>query len=95
MITQEKFNQLELKHGCGYWNVCWEHACPCAITTENKGLDELLFNSFVREAQMVSEDVFCDDFLYEEDFEDDSEDDDFYIEDYSDEDPVYTMHGGY
>ena len=53
MITQEQFKKLELEHGCGYWNLCWEHACPCAITTEDKGLQESIYNSLIKEAQEV------------------------------------------
>lgn len=55
MISQEQFDRLYLQYGCGYWNVCWEHACPCAITTEDKGLQESIYNSLVKEAQEVSE----------------------------------------
>lgn len=55
MISPERFHQLELEHGCGYWNVCWEHACPCAITTENKGLKEDIYDSFIQEANEIAE----------------------------------------
>ena len=61
MISKEKFDEVEAEHGCGYWNVCWEHACPCAITTENKGLQENIYNSLVQEAKEVSESFEDDD----------------------------------
>jgi hypothetical protein len=51
MISQEQFDNLELEHGCGYWNVCWEHACPCAITIEDKGLREYIYNGLIKEAK--------------------------------------------
>lgn len=50
MISQEKFDQLETNYGCGYWMVCWEHACPCAIITEHKGLQESIYTSLLKEA---------------------------------------------
>jgi hypothetical protein len=36
-MSQEQFNKIEMEYGCGYWNMCWEHACPCAITTSILG----------------------------------------------------------
>lgn len=32
MITKEQFEKIELAYGCGYWNVCDDHACPCHPT---------------------------------------------------------------
>lgn len=32
MITEEQFEKIELQHGCGYWNVCDDRACPCHST---------------------------------------------------------------
>ena len=55
MISQENFDRIEMEHGCGYWNMCWEHVCPCAITTENKGLTESIYNGFVEENRKISE----------------------------------------
>ncbi len=49
MISKEQFEKIESEHGCGYWKLCWEHACPCAITTENKGLREDIYNGFIKE----------------------------------------------
>jgi len=51
LISQERFNEIEVKHGCGYWNVCWEHACPCTIATENKGLRKSIYDYLVRESE--------------------------------------------
>ena len=50
MISKERFDELESEHGCGYWGVCWDHACPCAITTENKGYSEEIYNALRKEA---------------------------------------------
>lgn len=61
MINKEEFEKIEAEHGCGYWNVCWEHACSCAITTENKGLQESTYKSLVQEAKEVAESFEDDD----------------------------------
>jgi len=55
MISQEQFTKIELEHGCGYWNLCWEHACPCAITTEHKGLRQDIWDSMVEENKKIVE----------------------------------------
>ena len=65
MISQERFNEIELEHGCGYWNECWEHACPCAITTENKGLRKDIWDEFKEEQAELEEKYSDDDFEYE------------------------------
>jgi len=82
MITQEQFNKLEMEYGCGYWNICWEHACPCAITIENKGLTKEIYDSLVEEAREIVEmDEQQNDDYYEEYGEENSLEDIFY-EDY-------------
>jgi len=53
MISQKKFDETEMEHGCGYWNLCCEHSCPCAITTENKGLTEAIYNDFNEENKRI------------------------------------------
>lgn len=58
MISEEKFFEIELEHGCGYWNVCWEHACPCAVTTESKGYSKELYNSILKDSQEVGSQEF-------------------------------------
>ncbi|MGE5437505.1 MAG: hypothetical protein ACM3O3_09790 [Syntrophothermus sp.] len=57
MISKEKFDKLESEYGCGYWDICWEHACPCAITTENKGYSEKIYNSLKKESEEVINDM--------------------------------------
>ena len=87
MITQEQFKNLEYEHGCGYWNLCWEHACPCAITIENKGLQQCIWDSMVKEnkeiAEEYSEECEKDDNYYEED--DPYDDFDWEYDDYEEE----------
>jgi len=79
MITKKRFEADEQCFGCGYWSICWEHACPCAITTEHKGLDQTIFDSLAADAKEAAD-------LYERDcarFEDDLhfDDDDAYLRD--------------
>lgn len=46
-LDKERFLQIEYKteakygFGCGYWRVCDDHSCPCALT--NKGFDEDIY----------------------------------------------------
>ena len=54
MLSKEEFEKIELEHGCRYWNLCWEHTCPCAITAENKGLREDIYNGFIEENRKLS-----------------------------------------
>lgn len=85
MITQEQFNKIEDQFGCGYWKVCWDHACPCAITTENKGLQESIYNSLNEKSEKVAKDFEEDENFNSEDEIDDEhylDDDTFDIEDY-------------
>ena len=55
MLSKETFDKNEMKFGCGYWRMCYEHACPCAIVTENKGLQESIYNGFVKENRELDE----------------------------------------
>ena len=84
MMSQEEFNKIEMEYGCGYWNMCWEHACPCAITTENKGLTEKIYNDFVEENRQIAEnwDLEFPEDTYDDDYSSSYWDDDEYsIED--------------
>ena len=49
MISQEKFDQIEMDYDCGYWFECCERCCPCAISTENKGLTQKIWDGFKKE----------------------------------------------
>jgi len=83
-MSQEQFNKIEMEYGCGYWNMCWEHACPCAITTENKGLTEKIYNDFVEENRQIAEnwDLEFPEDTYDDDYSSSYWDDDEYsIED--------------
>lgn len=55
MISQERFDEIESQHGCGYWYECCDRACPCAITTENKGLKQEIWDDFKKEQEELAE----------------------------------------
>ena len=44
MINKEQFEKIELNHGCGYWHVCDDHACPCAPSAAvSQGFNEEVY----------------------------------------------------
>ena len=55
MISQEMFDVIESQHGCGYWHECTDKACPCAITMENKGLREDIWEGFKQDQRELIE----------------------------------------
>lgn len=45
-MNKETFEKIENKRGCGYWNVCYDHACPChPIAAVSQGYDEEVYKS--------------------------------------------------
>ena len=60
MISKKQFDRDESLYNCGYWSVCYDHACPCAITTENKEYSEEIYRSLKEEADE------CEDWDYVE-----------------------------
>ena len=84
MISQEQFTQIEYEHGCGYWNLCWEHACPCAITVEHKGLRQDIWDSMIEENKQITDE-------YEKEWnnghwDDSGDEEDYNMDDYEDYD---------
>jgi len=54
-MTQELFDEINARYGCGYWHSCWEHACPCKISMNcngvyNKDIDDKLKRAAEEEA---------------------------------------------
>lgn len=41
MITIEGFNEIRDEYGCGYYNICCDHGCSCALDGED--LDEKIY----------------------------------------------------
>jgi hypothetical protein len=67
MLSQQRFNEIDSEYSCGYYHLCWEKACPCAITTENKGLTKEIYDGFIEENRRLSEELDEDDY-YEDDY---------------------------
>lgn len=57
MISKEQFEKIQTEHGCGYWNVCDDRGCPCAIITEDKGFKESTYKSFLEDIHNHDEDL--------------------------------------
>jgi len=77
---QELFDIQAHEYGCGYWNSCWEHACPCNISVKCDGIyNEEIDKSLRVEAQRVADELNCEEDLYD-DIENDclNDYDDFY-----------------
>lgn len=50
-MHQEMFEEDESKHGCGYYSVCIEHACPCSSTAAvSQGFNEEVWQRLSEEA---------------------------------------------
>lgn len=62
MLTVERFNEIESEYGCGYYQLCWEKACPCAIITENKGLSKEIYYKFIEENEKLTKEFYEDGF---------------------------------
>lgn len=51
-MDKEQFERIEVKtegiygFGCGYWKVCDDRGCPCALT--DKGFDEDIYEEMRR-----------------------------------------------
>ena len=56
---------MELKYGCGYWNECCGRECPCAITTENKGLRQDIWDDFKKEQKELIEEYEREEFDFD------------------------------
>lgn len=60
MISKEQFERIEMNHGCGYWNVCDDHACPCSPTAAvSRGFSEAVYERMA-EARREETDRFHD-----------------------------------
>lgn len=55
MISKEQFEKIESQYGCGYWNLCYDRGCPCAIITEDKGFQEDIYNEFAEDHRKMNE----------------------------------------
>lgn len=55
---KEQYVRDYMAHGCGYWSVCWEHACPCASTAAvMQGFSLDVWNSLQADSKREAEAV--------------------------------------
>ena len=52
MITKEVFEIIENRFGCGYWNVCDDHACGCSPSAAvSQGYNKETYESMEKNRQ--------------------------------------------
>lgn len=52
-MDKETFDKIENLRGCGYWNVCDEHSCPCHPTAQvSQGYNEDLYKKMKKEMEL-------------------------------------------
>lgn len=73
MISEERFNEIagEVEsrgmYPCGYYHVCWEHACPCRAGMEP--FNEDTYKAIQKEAREVVEQAEREG-LFDDDYDD-------------------------
>lgn len=48
-MNQELFYRIFLQHGCGYWHVCDDHACGCALSANNMDYNAEIYASMQKQ----------------------------------------------
>ena len=82
MISIEEANRkqydkdMEL-HDCGYWSVCDDHACGCAISDNVDGFDNEVYQKWKLDLQKQAEEFYVDDYFVDAYYEDEDNYDDF------------------
>ena len=52
-MDKETFEKIENKRGCGYWNVCDDHACPCSPDARvSQGYNEMVYETLKRAKEL-------------------------------------------
>ena len=75
MISVEEANRrqydkdMEL-HNCGYWSVCDDHACGCAISDNVDGFDNGVYQKWKLDLQKQAEEFYVDDYFADAYYED-------------------------
>lgn len=65
-IHEQIFEEDEMEHGCGYWSVCCEHACPCSPSAAvSQGFSEEVWENLAKESEDLRADYdkWADDFI--------------------------------
>lgn len=79
-ISVEEANRRQYEkdmeqHDCGYWSVCDDHACGCAISNNVDGFDNGVYQNMKEDLQREAEEYDMDEYDYLDSFDDDLEDD--------------------
>jgi len=56
--NKEQYEKDVIKHDCGYWSVCDDHGCKCAIERNVSGFDNKVYNDMRRELEEQARDYF-------------------------------------
>lgn len=78
-ITAEEANRRQYNrdmelHDCGYWSVCDDHACGCAISDNVDGFDNGVYQDMKEDLQKMVDGEY-DYYDAMDEYEDDSDDD--------------------
>lgn len=62
MITKEIFELIETLYGCGYWEICGDHACPChSDAPVSKGFNEKVYKNmekaYFEENELIEKEI--------------------------------------
>jgi hypothetical protein len=49
------------QHDCGYWSVCDDHACGCAISNNVDGFDNEVYQKWKLDLHKQAEELFDED----------------------------------
>lgn len=65
MISVEEANRRQYEkdmelHDCGYWSVCDDHACGCAVSDNVDGFDNEVYQKWKHDLQRQAEELFND-----------------------------------
>lgn len=69
MISVEESNRRQYEkdmelHDCGYWSVCEDHACGCAISDNVGGFNNEIYQNGKLDLQEQAEEFYDDDDYY-------------------------------
>ena len=87
MISVEESNRKQYDkdvklHDCGYWSVCEDHGCACAISDNVDGFNNDVYQEWKLDLQKQAEEFYDDDDYYADAYyEDEDNYDDFMEED--------------
>lgn len=87
MISVEESNRkqydkdMEL-HDCGYWSICEDHGCACAISDNVNGFNNEVYQKWKLDLQKQAEEFYDDDDYYADDY---NEDEDNYNDEFMEE----------